>query len=1443
MIARRKSRGLFLLVGVAVGGVSLALIVVGWQWRAHAVAAGAHGPQAPGSLANNHQSPQPPRKPPELARQVAGPAGRIVAVHLAWPGSTGGGLADGIEGLLPAGQDADVVWARNQLFLLKKQGHLDLAWTAANVNDSFRAPESGGTCVCFDGKYVWASLMRHRQAPLLVVLDPQNGKTWTFGPEDGLPVDHANGQPPSSGDPYLLVGPLGPGKACLAYCTATSQSPPAVPGGAAQVRLGAARLARAEFDPAQGASFHVFLSPGPSAAGIASPPDAPRLERPVALYSLSATDGAGGKPVRRIAIMRSLRSFKDTPLLIDPETLAHEFASNNATAMPINNSRIASLNGALYWLSQPFEQSLKFLLTRAAPPRLDEELVLDNMPEGKPVAYRDGLAFLGEKCWFWKPGGQTLEVIDVQVPWSFSSSLRPQRPSEIPTGEQWELRGVFASQVYGVLATAVKKTGGNRYAETLRFFQFAMADDPRITPDSPPPVEKPTLAVDLPPGTAGSELSVYAGDANGAAPTVRLGSVVETAADQNLRYPILAREIVRQALLIAARDQLQWGTRDQILGEDPQDEASPASKLVVSMRFPHTGASEFDLRRIAGAKGAAAIWKEQLVLNQQHDEPLDYGRLVEAAERWSREAFPALLTQQQLSGEPVALSDDAPLSAAAEGWLKQMAFTAQFVVVRDLHRAIRRQGESDELLAALARAYANLGVLSEFHWNSAHKALKARSLLYAQRYVARKPQSPDALWNRAYAKGLAGLHDAALADLESAEKLRAAQADAGPRPPWVDILGAYCRFETDKLAEFAQQGDYAPLAALLQFFHVESLKESVAVQTLARRLLEENPEDFRLYDAMCDSCAIDTLHVVTQLAPAVLNATAAARLGQLSALPAATTELLHRPADNPASLAELIESLLASPVADDQGELSWRLLGRLLQETEFIQLWRRVYFMRFQWAVPADDFIAAIEGVASTHRYRPLIDACSLNSARAQAAAEALSARLSLEELEYPQLRAFQHTMRQVWQTHSPDQYAQAEQRAALHTDDVHRDLLGRLEYEQWRAVGNLASRLNRVSSRSPDAVAATIRQNHSIDAGMQTALEAKFAGSAQFWKVVAENSHAADQRQKSLRRYIDLSPDAWAYRQLAEQFRQAGKIDQWKATLDECLQQPEFGLEHAGLRVNIANYFMDQGQWEQARPYAAAAAETWAEWAMLCAIRCYQGLGDDEQEGVWRARVAERYPKVRHSLDYYVWARRTGQGNAEQLLPALDPQIAAVAEKTEPKSQYIIGLFYQLSKRPQPALAAYQKGAGDHRDLRVACFDGLWAAALAQELGNPAVRDAALQQITKLAGPQAASYRELAQWVQRLVAEGGKSIDLAQAEQMASNAPRNDRAALCSVIARFLELSERTDDALKFYWKAVAEPAPRFAASYALACAALRDRGLDPRQGPATTKADAKGD
>ena len=66
------------------------------------------------------------------------------------------------------------------------------------------------------------------------------------------------------------------------------------------------------------------------------------------------------------------------------------------------------------------------------------------------------------------------------------------------------------------------------------------------------------------------------------------------------------------------------------------------------------------------------------------------------------------------------------------------------------------------------------------------------------------------------------------------------------------------------------------------------------------------------------------------------------------------------------------------------------------------------------------------------------------------------------------------------------------------------------------------------------------------------------------------------DDAQRVISRYIELSPDAWAYQTLAANFKAQGKIDRWQQTLEEFLNKVEdLGLDHAKVRVEIAEHYM----------------------------------------------------------------------------------------------------------------------------------------------------------------------------------------------------------------------------------------------------------------------------
>ncbi len=136
-----------------------------------------------------------------------------------------------------------------------------------------------------------------------------------------------------------------------------------------------------------------------------------------------------------------------------------------------------------------------------------------------------------------------------------------------------------------------------------------------------------------------------------------------------------------------------------------------------------------------------------------------------------------------LAGRPNAVpaKPAAELPRRVEARLSTLGFSQTLTAVRDLHQAIRTGGETPAAVGALVRGYAQLGVLSEFHWHPAHKVFKARALLYAQRLIARDPKQPWGLWHRAFALALVGLHRDALADLDAAKKLRRARGEAARR--------------------------------------------------------------------------------------------------------------------------------------------------------------------------------------------------------------------------------------------------------------------------------------------------------------------------------------------------------------------------------------------------------------------------------------------------------------------------------------------------------------------------------------------------------------------------------------------------------------------------------------------------------------------------------------
>ena len=435
----------------------------------------------------------------------------------------------------------------------------------------------------------------------------------------------------------------------------------------------------------------------------------------------------------------------------------------------------------------------------------------------------------------------------------------------------------------------------------------------------------------------------------------------------------LLREMLRQSFLVAARDQLGLPTRDASLGDEmptggdnaPFDMHTTASKageqnfVEVNRGFAKPGPSlmhaiiEFKPRPVDDIHRAKPIWT------------VDYREFLVAAEKLSRGQCVEAIKQAGFQGKPNVAKESAAVDEAIKQALNKTDFLFQFSAVRQLHELIRTDGESPERIGAPVRGYANLGLLTELHWHPAHKAFKARSLIYAQRMAADGKRPWLAGWHRAYAFALAGLHNLAIQDLETAEKQWTAAAKPhGERPTWVDLIDAYCRFDHARLKTEMVEGPRKDLAALLWLDSVTLSNHTATTLGAATETVEHFPDCYPAYDTLCELGGVIVGHMATSRPMTRLGETLYPRVAAMPGLPEtvasvarvatrqdesgdesnkeeefATRAKLIRAlldSDKPAAPRPLMDSPPAKPsagaVSPERGEPSWVCLGQLDQQ-------------------------------------------------------------------------------------------------------------------------------------------------------------------------------------------------------------------------------------------------------------------------------------------------------------------------------------------------------------------------------------------------------------------------------------------------------------------------------------------------------------------------------
>ena len=455
---------------------------------------------------------------------------------------------------------------------------------------------------------------------------------------------------------------------------------------------------------------------------------------------------------------------------------------------------------------------------------------------------------------------------------------------------------------------------------------------------------------------------------------------------------ILLREIFRQGMLIAARDGLGLATRDIALREvfpvDP-DHVNPP--ITMSLKARHGESIVVRLSREVSGQKEPDDWSYRVTQTEGHQ--VDYLQTVKQVEAFSRGLFVDALKKYGYIGEPNKMHAGESISSVTQERIDELTFSQQYAAVRDLHRSMHKQGESEPVLSGLVRAYSHLGVLTEYFMNATPKVFKARSLLYAERLLARHPNSASAFGHRAYARGLAGFHMGALADIERARELDKGEPGLSEAPDWMDILEYYCKHDSKKLIDLADKNNgSAALARFLAFLTIELDRQYSQTISAGYVSLRLTPECYRVIVGMCDTEGKGSVGHLTDLGSEMLANTFGERLQSMSNLPislyGSSFDELGRRHDE--DWIRDSGGIVRQLVGVDRefrrpSEPSWSLLGRMLEELVFVQMrWRAGYML---WTLEASleelrDFHEIAKLRVPDHPYRAIFKAYTFDQKR-----------------------------------------------------------------------------------------------------------------------------------------------------------------------------------------------------------------------------------------------------------------------------------------------------------------------------------------------------------------------------------------------------------------------------------------------------------------------------
>ena len=719
----------------------------------------------------------------------------------------------------------------------------------------------------------------------------------------------------------------------------------------------------------------------------------------------------------------------------------------------------------------------------------------------------------------------------------------------------------------------------------------------------------------------------------------------KTAPRTDSHHPILSRELLRQATLIAARRELSVGVSDEVLGEPIK--GPNTFTLVPDVAFNGWGGSNPVVFSLTEADAQEPLFAQGLDGRVWQLRPQE--AFVEA-EAMSRTTLVDALKIAGLHGSPVHADPDGKLDPAAAA-LERMELYSQLAALRLIDAQVQSAGESPARLSALARGYANAWQLSFYLWGAEPKAFAARALLYGQRAVMKFPDSAEAVAARGYAEALVGLPQLALADFDAAA---GGWGDAGA-PAWVKLATALAQYDATALVKMAD--DDAALASTARFFAflaVEHMPGKVAPIRFAQLALNAMPTSVRLTTAINDRSG-----------PGLANWSSAAGFGavttslteadRLPGLPADAAKTIRAFANASRDVRARNAAMAALRAAGDTdtAEPSWHAIAYTFDDTTFVTIAQRVQHEAMDQGFEPTDTIDAMRPLVEQHRNVALLDAFkSYDNDFAAFKRKMTTVRITDTCWSITNHRTAWSGIKSSYDFMFGDAFVRNEDKTAF---DVGCRALSIIQDKPLRpkAAGYIVEDLALIAPNAPLYMAALIKSDWpAAEPQVKQWLDATgnhpavTLALAEHYDEAHDSVHAGPMYEV----FLAVSPDTAVYRRLAEHYRDAGNQTQWLKTVDECLKHDSPGLENAGLAGDTADALVERGRVAEALPYAEVAADTGAQWGLICAADVHERLGQLKEAFDLQLQAARRYDSWEDAAAFCV---RTGHGDRKAVAAA----------------------------------------------------------------------------------------------------------------------------------------------------------------------------------------------